>query len=132
VLAIAAAKAFQHRPQVAAVDVDPIAVEVARENCRKNGVAENVKLFVGTGLKPSDAYNGAPFDVVVANILARPLLKLAPRLRELTKRGGNLILSGLLTEQARQVFARYESTGFGLHRRSNLEGWSTLLLKRTL
>jgi ribosomal protein L11 methyltransferase len=131
VLAIAAAKAFQHGLQIAAVDVDPIAIEVARENCRNNGVAESVKLFVGNGLKPGSAYTAAPFDVVTANILARPLLKLAPRLRELTKRGGNLILSGLLTEQARELLARYQSTGFHLRRRSNLEGWSTLLLERT-
>ncbi len=55
VLAIAAAKAFSHRPPIAAVDLDPIAIEVARENCRKNGAA-NVRLFVGDGAKPRLAY----------------------------------------------------------------------------
>ncbi len=128
VLAISAAKTFSHRPLIAAVDLDPIAIEVARENCRKNGAAD-VRLFVGDGAKPHLAYEAAPFDVVLANILAKPLLKLAPRLRALTRVGGILILSGLLTGQAREILARYRSTGFHLVRRRDLEGWATLTLR---
>jgi ribosomal protein L11 methyltransferase len=129
VLAIAAAKALSHRARIAAADLDPIAIEVARENCRKNGAA-GVRLFAGDGLKPASAYRAAPFDLVMANILAKPLLKLAPRLRMLTRRGGALILSGLLSGQAREVLARYKAAGFRLVRRSDLEGWATLTLKR--
>ena len=128
VLAIAAAKVFSHWPPVAAVDFDPIAIEVARENCRKNG-AKAVRLFTGDGLRPRRAYEHAPFDLVLANILARPLLKLAPRLRTLTRVGGVLILSGLLSGQAREVLARYRATGFCLIRRHDLEGWATLVLR---
>jgi len=130
VLAIAAAKAFAHRTAIAAADIDPVAIAVARENCRKNGVAGSVGLFVGDGLKPSRAYARAPFGIVMANILAKPLLKLAPRLRVLTERGGVLILSGLLTGQAREVLARYSATGFYLIHRHDLEGWATLMLRR--
>jgi ribosomal protein L11 methyltransferase len=129
ILAIATAKAFSHRPSIAAVDLDPIAIDVARQNCRKNGAA-NVRLFVGDGAKPHLAYEVAPFDVVMANILAKPLLKLAPRLRELTRVGGILILSGLLSAQAREILAHYRSTGFRLVRRRDLEGWATLTLTR--
>ncbi len=129
VLAIAAAKAFSHRARIAAADLDPIAVAVARENCRKNG-ASAVRLFAGDGCKPALAYEGAPFDLVMANILAKPLLTLAPRLRALTRAGGVLILSGLLSGQAREVLARYRSTGFCLIRRRDLEGWATLTLRR--
>jgi len=129
VLAIAAAKAFAHQPSIAAVDLDPIAIDVARENCRKSG-AMNVRLYAGDGTKPSLAYRAQPFDIVVANILARPLLKLAPRLRDLTRRGGVLILSGLLSEQAKEVLGKYRSTGFCLLRRRDLEGWATLVLTR--
>ncbi len=129
VLAIAAAKAFSHGARIAAADIDPIAVAIARENCRKNGAA-GVRLFAGDGLKPALAYEGAPFDLVMANILAKPLLKLAPRLRALTRRGGVLVLSGLLSQQAREVLARYRSTGFRLVRRRDLEGWATLTLRR--
>jgi ribosomal protein L11 methyltransferase len=130
VLAIAAAKAFSHRARVAAADIDPIAVAVARENCRKNGAVESIRLAVGDGRKPACAYAQAPFDIVVANILARPLLKLAPRMRELTSRGGVLILSGLLSSQAREIVARYAATGFRLIERLDLEGWATLTLRR--
>jgi ribosomal protein L11 methyltransferase len=131
VLAIAAAKAFAHRPLVAAVDLDAIAIDVARENCRKNGAA-HIRLFVGDGATPALAYEAAPFDVVMANILAKPLLKLAPRLRELTRVGGALILSGLLSGQAREIIARYRSTSFCLIRRRDLEGWATLTLRRVM
>jgi ribosomal protein L11 methyltransferase len=130
VLAIAAAKIFSHRARTAAADIDPIAIAVARENCRKNGVAGSVSLSVGDGRKPALAYARAPFDVVVANILAKPLLKLAPRLRELTRRGGILILSGLLSGQAREIMARYGATGFRLVQRRDLDGWATLTLRR--
>jgi ribosomal protein L11 methyltransferase len=132
VLAIAAAKAFSRRVRVSAVDLDPVAIEVATENCKKNGVRPNVRLFAGDGLKPSTAYEMAPFGVVIANILARPLLQLAPRLRSLTRPGGMLILSGLLQEQSREVLGRYRSTGFRLVGRAVLEGWTTFLLRRAL
>ena len=130
VLAIAASKVFARQAFVAAVDLDPIAIDVARENCRKNGVVA-VRLFVGDGARPALAYEGAPFDIVTANILAKPLLKLAPRLRNLTRVGGILILSGLLSGQAREVLARYRSTGFCLVSRRDLEGWATLTLRCT-
>ena len=130
VLAIAAAKTFAHRVTAIAADIDPIAIEVARENCRKNGAAGSVSLYVGDGRKPAGAYAQAPFDIVVANILARPLLKLAPRMRELTRRGGVLILSGLLSGQAREILARYGATGFRQLQRRDLEGWATLTLRR--
>ncbi len=130
VLAIAASKVFARKAIAAAVDLDPIAIQVARENCRKNGAA-SVRLFVGDGARPALAYEFAPFDVVVANILAKPLIKLAPRLRALTRVGGILILSGLLSGQAREVLGRYRSTGFCLVRRRDLEGWATLTLRCT-
>jgi ribosomal protein L11 methyltransferase len=130
VLAIAAAKAFARRARIIAADIDPVAVAIARENCRKNGAGGRVSLLVGDGQKPALAYAGAPFDLIVANILAKPLLKLAPRLRSLAKRGGILILSGLLASQAREILGRYCATGFCLAGRRDLEGWSTLTLRR--
>ncbi len=130
VLAIAAAKAFRHRARATAVDIDPIAIAVAAGNCRKNGVAGSVSLHVGDGLKPALAYERRPFDIVMANILAKPLLKLAPRLRQLTAPAGVLILSGLLSSQAREILARYRATGFCLIERRDLEGWATLTLRR--
>ena len=131
VLAIAAARAFP-AARIVGADIDPVAIAVARENCRKNGAAASIGLFAGDGLRPSAAYTRAPFDLVVANILAKPLLKLAPRLRILTRRGGALVLSGLLSTQAREILARYRATGFCLTGRRDLEGWATLTLRRVL
>lgn len=130
VLAIAAAKAFRHRAIIAASDIDPIAVAVARENCRKNGALGCIRLSVGNGFKPAYALKRGAFAIVMANILAKPLLKLAPRLRELTAPGGILILSGLLSSQAREILARYRATGFTLMQRRDLESWATLTLRR--
>ena len=112
VLAIAAVKASAYRCHVAAVDIDPIAIEVARENCLKNGCAGHITLHTGNGWTPANAYRNRPFDLIIANILARPLLALAPRVRSLLRLGGAVILSGLLDEQAREVLGRYQSSGF--------------------
>ena len=124
-------KSSRIAPWTAAADIDPIAIAVARENCRKNGVAGSVSLSVGDGRKPAHAYARAPFDAVVANILAKPLLKLAPACGSL-RRGGVLILSGLLSSGAAEILARYGATGFRLVQRRDLEGWATLTLRRVL
>jgi ribosomal protein L11 methyltransferase len=131
VLAIAAAKAFCHSARVSAIDIDPVAVEIARKNCRKNGVVSSVSVFVGDGTRQTYACRAKPFGLLMANILAKPLLRLAPSLSGLTKRGGFLVLSGLLADQGREVLARYRETGFCLMCRIELEGWATLMLKRT-
>jgi ribosomal protein L11 methyltransferase len=130
VLAIAAVKTFRHRVRATAADTDPVAAAVARENCRKNGAACCAALVVGDGMKPASSYGPSPYDLVFANILAKPLLKLASRLRQLTVPGGILILSGMLTGQSREVLARYLGTGFRLSRRLDLGGWTTLQLRR--
>src|SRR5579883_3647106 len=112
VLAIAAAKAFARKPLIAALDMDPVAVAVASENCRKNGVSENVRACLGDGVKLGCARSFAPFGLVMANILAKPLFRLAPALHRLTGNGGLLILSGLLSSQRREIAARYRAQGF--------------------
>jgi ribosomal protein L11 methyltransferase len=129
VLAIAAAKAFRHGPKVVAMDIDPVAVAVARENCKKNDVLASVRCVVGDGKRATDASAGQ-FDMIMANILAKPLLHLAPNLRARTKLGGMLILSGLLNKQAAEIIGRYRSVGFWLSRGFKLEGWTTIILVR--
>jgi ribosomal protein L11 methyltransferase len=131
VLAIATVKATAYRCRVAAVDIDPVAIEVARQNCLKNGVAANVTLHTGNGATPAAAYRDSPYDLITANILARPLLQLAPRVRSLLRPGGVAILSGLLNEQEREVLGRYQSLGFRAIEKTHIEGWSTLQLLRS-
>jgi ribosomal protein L11 methyltransferase len=124
VLAIGAAKMGVKR--VLATDIDPIAIMVARGNCRLNGVAPFVGLQTAPGLAHQTIARRAPFDLIMANILAAPLLTMADSIRKVAACGGNLVLSGLLDRQAREICGRYQDAGFVLRQRVSLEGWSTL------
>lgn len=127
ILAIAAAKALNVR--VMASDMDPIAVSVATENARENGVQSRVTVVEAKGLK-HPALRRAKADLLFANILLRPLLDLAPAFSRALRPGGLCVLSGLLDAQARQVEARFQDLGFRLDSRIPLDGWTTLLLRR--
>jgi ribosomal protein L11 methyltransferase len=128
VLAIAVARALR-RP-VLANDIDPIAVATARANARQNGVAGLVEAIGAAGLDHGVIRARAPFDLILANILARPLVALAPALARIAKRGGNVVLSGLTQDQARAVAGAYRMSGFVLERRIVLGNWATLILSR--
>ncbi|MBX3570206.1 MAG: 50S ribosomal protein L11 methyltransferase [Rhizobiaceae bacterium] len=127
VLAIALARAC-HIP-VLATDIDPVATRVAAENVRLNGVAAYVHTATAAGFgHPVFSANG-PFDLIVANILARPLMQLAPSMRSHMARGGSLILSGILQRQRNAVIAAYVSAGFRHVATLHREGWVAIHLK---
>jgi ribosomal protein L11 methyltransferase len=128
VLAIAAARRLGCK--VTAVDIDPIATMVARQNCRNNRVGASVRTSTGDGTRPAQIYT-RPYGLVVANILAGPLIKLSSRLRELTMPGGYVILSGLLNSQAREVIAAYRARGFSFEDRIECDDWSTITMRRS-
>lgn len=127
VLAIAAARLF--RLPVACGDIDPIAVATARENARRNAAGPFVRPVRAVGVAHPDLRAGAPYDLVFANILARPLRALAAPLRPLVAAGGDVILSGLLANDVPGVLSAYRVQGFVLRRRRDLEGWATLRLQ---
>lgn len=127
VLAIAAALAFD-RPAIA-TDNDPVAVRIAKENAVKAGVAQKVHVFVANGLSHPSLRRLRP-DLVVANILARPLYDLAPAMARTVEPGGYVLLSGITGAQAQATAARYGSLGFSLEKRILLDGWAVLLLGR--
>ena len=111
ILAIAAARALN--ANVVASDMDPIAVAVAAENARTNGVQSRVIVVEAEGLA-HPALRRAKADLLFANILLRPLLDLAPAFARALRPGGICVLSGLLEPQARQVEARFRALGFSL------------------
>ncbi len=114
---------------VRGVDIDPISVATANENARINGLARRVRLVAGDGLGHPEIHGGAPYDLIVANILAGPLVHLARPVAEGLEPGGRLILSGLLADQEAYVRAAYLAHGLRLERRLALDGWTTLTLK---
>jgi ribosomal protein L11 methyltransferase len=124
VLAIAAAKALPEA-EILASDVDPEAVTESAENCRKNDTP-GIDLFVAEGLD-HEKLAGRRFDLVFANILAGPLMELAPAIAAALVPGGKVILSGLLTDQEPNVRAAYEGAGLTVSRQDPLEGWETLV-----
>lgn len=128
VLAMAAARAGVR--QVLAADIDPVAVDVTRENVRLNGLRGRVAALVAS--RPDDPLLAAskPYDLVVANILAEPLCRMARGLAAMVAPGGHLILSGLLAREERMIVARYRVTGLQLKRRIPREGWHTLVFQR--
>jgi ribosomal protein L11 methyltransferase len=127
VLAIAVAKALGG--EILATDIDPVAIRVAKENFARNGVAPGITALVAPGLRHAALAARAPFDLILANILAGPLIALAPQIARASATGGHVILSGLLDAQEREVRGRYLAQGFTLQERLSLEGWTALHLR---
>lgn len=127
VLAIAAAKAL-HRG-VLATDIDARSAIVAAENARLNGVGHLVESVCAKGFAAPQLRARAPFDLIMANILANPLRQMAPTMAAHLAPSGLLILSGLLPHQAASVVAAYRAVGVVLLRKIQLNGWSSLLLR---
>ena len=128
VLAIAAAKAL--RMPVVASDIDPLSVDITLENARLNGVASAITAVTATGVDHAELRNSAPYDLIFANILAKPLIELAPAMAKLLRPGGLVILSGLLNRQAGAVTAAYRAAGLQTQRRRSREGWATLVMQK--
>lgn len=128
VLAIAAARAL--RQPVAAGDIDPIAVEAARNNARLNQAARWVHPVVARGVSAALAAPG-PYDLIFANILARPLMRLAPSIAGVAASDADIVLSGLLARDVAGVLSAYRAQGLTLRQRLDLEGWATLRLRRS-
>jgi len=127
VLAMAAAKLWPCR--VLGVDNDAPSIRVARENLKANAVADRVTLLHADGFRDVRVRRAGPYGIVLANILAEPLCRMAEDVRRNLAPGGRAVLSGLLTRQEREVVARYRAAGLVLERRYRLADWSTLVLR---
>jgi ribosomal protein L11 methyltransferase len=130
VLAIAAAKALQGK--VLASDIDPLSVRVARDNARLNGAGNCVQAIHATGFSAPQFGKHRPFDLVLANILANPLRQMATPMARHLAPSALVILSGLLPHQAQAVIAAYRARGLVLLRHLQIEGWSSLLMRKVV
>ena len=128
ILAIAMAKLWD--VEVLASDNDPQATKVARENAGLNGVGDQVRVVTGAGYAAPAVRGGGPYDLVTANILARPLMRLAPGLARHLAPKGIALLSGLLVEQEEMVLAAHRKVGLDVLWRIRLGDWSVLAVGR--
>jgi ribosomal protein L11 methyltransferase len=132
-LAFAAARVWP-RAHIVASDIDPVSIEVAAENAAVNRVplgrrAGQVELRIAAGLDDR-RIAAAPYGLILANILAKPLIALAPEIAPALEPGGSLVLAGLLTSQAREVAAAYRRQGLRIERREERGEWTILQLRR--
>ncbi len=128
ILAMAIAKTWG--ATVVASDIDKQSVDVARFNAETNGVGNYILPVVGDGYKsPSVSQNG-PYDLIMANILARPLSAMAKDLARNLASGGFAVLAGFLDRDANWVFAAHRCHGLRLVKRIHVDGWQTLVLRK--
>jgi ribosomal protein L11 methyltransferase len=133
-LAFAALKLWP-AARAAASDNDPVAIEVSEENSAINGIAlgrtrGRLELAVAEGMEHPRLQARAPYDLVIANILAGPLIDLAPSVAAAIAPGGRLILAGLLDHQARAVASAYRRRGMMLTGRVDRGEWPTLVMRK--
>jgi len=127
VLAIAVRK-LRHI-KVLATDIDPVAVRVAKENVRRNGIASGIRLETAPGFHSPAFRKEGPFDLIIANILARPLMKMAPQLAAHLAPGGSVILSGILAGQRWKVLSAYNGVKLRHVHTIWRNGWVTIHLR---
>ncbi|MCA0370139.1 MAG: tRNA (adenine(22)-N(1))-methyltransferase TrmK [Proteobacteria bacterium] len=126
ILAMAAAHLFEDARLVAS-DNDPQATDMTIHNLTKNHLAKRIDVRLSEGF---DAMDEDRFDLVIANILAGPLVELAPMMTHHTRQGAHVILSGILETQATQVVGAYEAQGFRLVTHHTDGDWCALTLKK--
>ena len=126
ILSMAAAKVLDSKVQIDAVDIDPESVRVTKKNIKINGVEKNIKVFQSTGY----ANVVGEYDLIFANILARPLMEMAPDLYKHLKVGGMAILSGFLNGQKSWVLRAHAKAGLEFVRVYKIKEWSTAIVKR--
>ena len=129
VLAIAVARANPHA-RILATDLDAQSVKVAAENMRLNGVGRRIGALCADGFGAPAIRRFKPFDLIIANILAGPLIELSKPMARALGPGGVVLLSGLLTPQAPSVLAAYASQGLSCASHARINGWSTLVLQK--
>lgn len=129
ILAIGAARLWP-TARLVATDIDPVAVAVTATNLRVNGVASRARALVSDGYRQRHLRRLPRAPLIVANILARPLMRMAADAARQLAPGGVIVLSGLLQSQERMVLAAYAAQGLRLSFRLRREGWSVLVLRR--
>jgi len=128
ILAIAAAKAFPKKT-IIATDIEQDAVDVTQQNAGINEVSGNINTYRADGFH-ADELRGKKFDLIFANILAEPLMGLAPDIFKASAKGSKVILSGILNEKADKVVKAFNDAGFSTNPAITLDEWTSLLAEK--
>ncbi len=128
ILSLAMARTW--RASVLGADNDPHAVQVARNNVRRNGLASLVSIVESNGYASRRITGSVGFDLVVSNILANPLCTMARELGSVLRPGGVAVLSGFYVQDGNRVFCAHRHHGLHLKRRYDINGWRTLVLEK--
>lgn len=129
ILSLAAAKLWS-QSRIVAVDIDTESVAVTEQNAADNGVKTQIKALYSDGYTAKDVKKNAPYDVILANILARPLIAMAADMAAHLKIGGYAVISGFIDEQVDWVIGEHEKYGLALQKIYADEQWRAALLKR--
>lgn len=130
ILALATAKLWPDAARITAVDIDPEAVAVTRQNARDNHLEKYLTVAVSNGYNSDLVRNNAPYDIIIANILARPLIEMAPQLNQALAPGGFCILSGFVDDQEDWVIGEHTKLGLKLVELYKLDNWRAVLLEK--
>jgi len=130
ILAIALAK--RHKVPVFASDQDHVAIRVAQENAALNGVGKYIKFFKSDGFQNPELLSNAPFELIIANIVSKPLISLAEDIANATSTNGKVVLSGILVSQAEVVIDTFRDRGLFLIKKITKADWETVVLKRVI
>lgn len=115
---------------VVAVDIDPEAVRVTRRNIADNNLTGRIDARRSVGYRHDNVRRNAPYDLIVANVLARPLMTMAAETARALAPGGTVVLSGLVERDARWVMARHRAHGLVFEKQWRKDGWSTLVMRK--
>lgn len=128
ILGIAAAKLW--RVPILAADCDPESVRVTAGNVKLNQVENYVIPVCSDGFSDTAVQDRGPYDLIVANILAKPLCDMAPEMVANLTSDGKIVLSGLLKRQVSEVLSAYQAQGAVLEREIAIQDWATLVLTK--
>lgn len=126
ILSMAAAKVLGEGVAIDAVDIDPESVIVTKKNIQINNVSQNINVFQSTGYEKVTG----TYDLIFANILARPLMDMAEDLYQHLNKGGLAILSGFLNHQKAWVLKAHTKAGLSTLKDYKVREWSTAIVKR--
>ena len=129
ILSLAAARTWRG-VAVVACDNDPEAVRISADNARRNRVTKWVRAYAGDGYRTPAVRRLSPYDLIVSNILARPLARMAPALSRALAPGGFAVLSGFLVRDAIRVEAAHRRMGMRLTARLVIDDWCTIVMER--